>query len=115
MALGEIIEESSGKITGERVLDVEIPKMETSFAIEGNYKGTPCTDVGTYTSVLKEGVLHGGGQGIVTSKDGMGVATWTGQGVGRFTGPGKVSFRDLYSSEYLQHSEGGNCRISITW
>jgi hypothetical protein len=93
MALEEIIEESSGKITGERVLDVEIPKMETSFAIEGNYKGTPCTDVGTYTSVLKEGVLHGGGQGIVTSKDGMGVATWTGQGVGRFTGPGKVSFR----------------------
>jgi hypothetical protein len=93
MALGEIIEESSGKITGERVLDVEIPKMETSFAIEGNYKGTPCTDVGTYTSVLKEGVLHGGGQGIVTSKDGMGVATWTGQEVGRFTGPGKVSFR----------------------
>jgi hypothetical protein len=38
MALGEIIEESSGKITGERVLDVEIPKMETSFAMEGNYK-----------------------------------------------------------------------------
>lgn len=31
--------------------------------------------------LLKEGVLHGGGQGIVTSKDGMGVATWTGQGV----------------------------------
>jgi hypothetical protein len=107
MALGEIIEESSGKITGERVLDVEIPKMETSFAIEGNYKGTPCTDVGTYTSVLKEGVLHGGGQGIVTSKDGMGVATWTGQGVGRFTGPGKVSFRGSIFFRIPSTSEGG--------
>lgn len=107
MALGEIIEESSGKITGERVLDVEIPKMETSFAIEGNYKGTPCTDVGTYTSVLKEGVLHGGGQGIVTSKDGMGVATWTGQEVGRFTGPGKVSFRVSIFFRIPSTSEGG--------
>ena len=107
MALGEIIEESSGKITGERVLDVEIPKMETSFAMEGNYKGTPCTDVGTYTSVLKEGVLHGGGQGIVTSKDGMGVATWTVQGVGRFTGPGKVSFRGSIFFRIPSTSEGG--------
>lgn len=34
MALEEIIEQSSGKITGERVLDVEIPKMETLFAME---------------------------------------------------------------------------------
>ncbi len=47
----------------------------------------------TYTSVLKQEVLHGDGQGIVTSKDGKGVATWTGQGVGKFTGPGKVSLR----------------------
>jgi hypothetical protein len=37
MALGEIIGESSGKISGERVLDVKIPKVETSFALEGIY------------------------------------------------------------------------------
>jgi hypothetical protein len=54
MALGEIIDESSGKITGEMVLDVEIPKMETSFAMEANYKGTLCTDVWTYASVLRK-------------------------------------------------------------
>lgn len=89
--------------------------METSFAMEGNYKGTPCTDVGTYTSVLKDGVLNGRGQGIVTSKDGKGVATWTGQGVGRFTGPRKVSFWGSIFSEYLQHLREENCRISITW
>jgi hypothetical protein len=45
MALGELIEESRGKITGQRVLDVQVPKMETSFTMEGNYRGTPCTDV----------------------------------------------------------------------
>jgi hypothetical protein len=75
-----------------------VPKMETSFAMDGNYKGTPCTDVATYTSVLKEGVLHGKGQGIVTTKDGQGMASWTGQGIGRFTGSGKVSFRGANTS-----------------
>jgi hypothetical protein len=83
--------------------------------MEGNYKVTPCTDVETYTSVLKEGVLHGRGQGIVTSKDGKGVATWTGQGVGRFTEPGKVSFRGSIFFRYLQHLREENCRLSITW
>ena len=94
MALGELISEERGKITGERVLDVQIPKMETSFTMEGNYRGTLCTDVGTYTAVLREGgVLQGEGQGIITTKDGQGMATWTGQGIGRFSSPGKISFR----------------------
>jgi hypothetical protein len=107
MALGELIEESRGKITGQRVLNVEgIPKMETSFMMEGNFSGIPCTELGTYTSMLSGGVLHGEGQGIVTTKDGQGIVSWTGQGVGRFTGPGKVSFRGAI---YLQtpSSEGG--------
>jgi hypothetical protein len=56
MALGEQIEESRGKITGHRVLNVGgILKMETSFAMEGNYRGIPCTDVGTYTAMLEDG------------------------------------------------------------
>ncbi len=94
MALGEQVEESRGKITGQRVLSVKgIPKMETSFVMEGNYKGIASTDIGTYTTVLREGALHGKGQGVVTAKDGKGVTTWTGQGIGKFTGPGKVSYR----------------------
>ena len=93
MALGELIEDSTGKITGQRVLDVEIPKMETSFAMEGNYRGISCTHVGTYTSVLREGgVLYGEGQGIITTKDGQGMATWTGQGKGKIYGSRKSQF-----------------------
>jgi hypothetical protein len=108
MALGEQIQESRGKITGRRVLNVEgIPKMETSFMMEGNYRGTTCTDVGTYTAMLEDGVLHGEGQGIVTTKDGQGMASWTGQGVGRFTGPGKVSFRGALYYRTPSASEGG--------
>ena len=102
MALGELVEDSRGKITGQRVLDVEIPKIETSFAMEGNYRGTACTDIGTYTSVLREGVLFGEGQGIITSKDGQGMTTWTGQGIGKFTASGKTSFRgfDILSNTF---------------
>jgi hypothetical protein len=34
MALGELIDEARGKVTGQRVLNVEwTPKMETSFAM----------------------------------------------------------------------------------
>ena len=107
MALGEQIQDSRGKITGQRVLNVEgILKMETSFMMEGNFRGIPCTELGTYTSMLGGGVLHGEAQGIVTAKDGQGMVSWTGQGVGRFTGPGKVSFRGAI---YFQtsSSEGG--------
>jgi hypothetical protein len=55
MALGEQIGEASGKVTGQRVLNVEgTPKMETSFAMEGNYKGTSSKDVGTWPCYKKE-------------------------------------------------------------
>ena len=108
MALGEQIEESRGKITGQRVLEVEgIPKMETSFAMEGNFNGIPGTDIGTYTAVLREGVLHGQGQGIVMTKDGQGMVSWTGQGIGRITGPWKVSFRGSLFFRTPSASEGG--------
>jgi hypothetical protein len=61
--------------------------------MEGTLRGTPSTNVGTYTAVLKEGgVLFGQGQGVVTAKDGQGMATWTGHGIGKFTSPGKVRF-----------------------
>jgi hypothetical protein len=39
MALGELIIEDKGKITGQRVLDVEGPKIENSFVMDGKYKG----------------------------------------------------------------------------
>ena len=38
MALGELIIEDKGKITGQRFLDAEGPKVETSFTAEGKYR-----------------------------------------------------------------------------
>jgi hypothetical protein len=36
--------------------------------------------------------MYGEGQGVVTTKDGQEIATWTGQGIGGFSSPGKISF-----------------------
>ncbi len=58
-------------------MDVEGPKIENSFVMDGKYKGAEGTDIGTYSSVLRqeeEGgggwVMYGEGQGVVTTKDG---------------------------------------------
>ena len=107
MVLGDLIVEDRGKITGQRVLDVDGPKIESSFTMTGKYKGEEGSDMRTYCSVMRhgdEGVMYGEGQGVVTTKDGKGMATWTGQGIGRFTSPGKISFR---GSLFFRASSGG--------
>jgi hypothetical protein len=105
--LGEQIGEASGKVTGQRVLNVEgTPKWKPLLRYR-EIIGELHPKVGTYSAVLEEGVLHGEAQGIVFSKDGQGAASWTGQGVGRFTGPGKVSFRGSLFYRTPSVSEGG--------
>ncbi len=91
--LGELIEEESGKITGQRVLDVEGPKIESSFTMNGKWAGQDVRDIGTYWGVMREtGVVYGEAQGVATTKDGQGMATYTVRGIGRFTSPGKTRF-----------------------
>jgi hypothetical protein len=94
--LGEMLGQESGKLTGMRVLPSEGggPKVEASFQASGQLVGVDTTDMGTYWSVVQaDGTLSGEGQGVVMTRDG-GMATWRGQGVGRFTGRGTgVSWR----------------------
>jgi hypothetical protein len=93
--LGDLISEEKGKITSQRVLDVEggEPKIETSFSATGNYRGVETTATVTYWGSLRPGgAIYGEGQGVLMSKDGQEMATWTGQGIGRFTNPGKIRF-----------------------
>ena len=102
--LGDLIYEHKGKIIGQRVLGnasekgevVVLPKIETTFSADAKLKGTiDITDTGTYLSIIRPGgILHGEGQGLYITKDGSGeTATWTGQGVGRLTEGGRVSYR----------------------
>ena len=91
--LGDQISEEKGKITSQRVLDVEggVPKIETSFSATGNYRGVETTANVTYwASPRPGGVIYGEGKGALMSKDGQEMAIWTGQGIGRFTSPGKI-------------------------
>jgi hypothetical protein len=47
--------------------------MKTSFALEGNYTGVQCIDVGTYAAVLRKGVLHGQGRSNGKRRTGNGI------------------------------------------
>jgi hypothetical protein len=98
--LGEQIGESKGKRTGRRVLSTEGGvKVEVSFEDSGTLVGTQINNIGTYWSQIRpDGTLYGEGQGIVMTSDGD-VASWRGQGVGRFQAGGAVSYRGaLYYS-----------------
>ena len=99
--LGEQIGEGRGKRTGRRVLSAGSGfKVEVSFESKGSLLGADAMEIGTYTSETRpDGTLFGEGQGVVLTPDGS-MATWKGQGVGRFVGPGNVSYRGavFYSS-----------------
>lgn len=91
--LGDLVYETKGKVTGERVLDVNPVKIESSYTVEGKLKGIEITEMGTYTSTMRpDGTMWGEDKSITMAKDG-GSATATAQGIGRFTGPEKISFR----------------------
>ena len=94
--LGEKLGEETGRITVQRVLPSEGPgpKVEVSFEGRGTLLGVEMTDMGTYVSSARpDGTLFGSGQGIIMTKEGD-MVSWTGQGVGRFTGRGSaVSWR----------------------
>ena len=136
MALGELIEEESGKITGRRILDVEGPKTESSFTMNGKWVGQDVIDIGTYWGVMREGtetqVVYGEAQGVATTKDGQGMATYKVQGIGRFTSPGKIRFHgsvfyrttptsggklsslnDTVGVFEYEEDEQGNCSVKV--
>ena len=80
--LGDLIYEHKGKATGQRVLDVSPPRVETSFSATGTLKvGITVSEMGTYWSEARSpGILYGEGQGIIMTIDGTEIATWKGSG-----------------------------------
>ena len=91
--LGEQVSEFNGKITGQRVLDVEGPTMETSVGASGNLMGIKASETITFMAkVTSNGILHGVGNGIVMTADGE-MATYTGEGIGRIDSTGSINWR----------------------
>ena len=103
--LGEKFQESTGRITGQRVINDGNGgvKVETSFAGNGKIYGIDAQEMGTYTAVMQPtGYLYGEGQGIAMTKDGDTIS-WKGHGIGKPTGKGLgVTYRA--SIAYQSHS-----------
>src|ERR1051326_7343625 len=90
--LGDQIAEETGKVTSLRVLDATTTKVEVSIHTRGKILGNDYQGRATYTSEVQPGgFLFGEGHGIYMA-DG-GIATWKGQGTGRFNPGGGVTYR----------------------
>ncbi|MGI8719561.1 MAG: hypothetical protein ACR2KF_03460, partial [Nitrososphaeraceae archaeon] len=63
------------------------------------YRGAETREIPTFWSIPNEdGGMYGEGQGVITTLDHQDMATWTGQGIGKFEGSimkfrGSIFFR----------------------
>jgi hypothetical protein len=94
--LGELLFESKGKITGQRVLSVEnrIPKLEISISGTGIFTGSlEVTTTWTYWAIQRpNGTSYSEGKGVIMTQDGNEVATATGRGEGKMTESGRMRY-----------------------
>lgn len=108
--LGEQYVESRGKITSQRVLDVEGPIVETSVAASGTIKRVPVQVMLTFigTPTAEKGVIHGVGKGVITvTGDGgeLEMISYTGEGIGRLDSSGSIKWRGSIFTRKQYYSE----------
>jgi hypothetical protein len=90
--LGAQIGEFKGKIMGQRVLDSEGPRMETSLSSTGSIKGAIVKETVTFVGIpTSAGVLHGEGHGVIMGGESE-MATFRGEGFGRISSSGSVKW-----------------------
>jgi hypothetical protein len=95
--LGDKVGEAQGQILGRRIIQDNGggTAMEVTDAGSGTLLGVNMQQTVTYVARMHpEGHLDGEGTGIVMTAEGEG-GTLRGRGVGKFTGPGAVSWRGL--------------------
>jgi hypothetical protein len=93
--LGELLGEMEGKVSSssQRVVDIKGRTMETTVMASGSLKGVQVTETLTYVAnPTSKGVLHGVGNGIITTEDGD-IVTFTGEGIGAFDASGVLKWR----------------------
>lgn len=93
--LGELLGEMEGKVSSssQRVVDIKGRTMETTVMASGSLKGVQVTETLTYVAnPTSKGVLHGVGNGIITTEDGN-IVTFTGEGIGTFDASGVLKWR----------------------
>jgi len=103
--LGDLFYEAKGRITSKRVLDLEGPKIESSYFLEGKMREIEVLEIGTFTSVpISDGVFFIEGKDIVTVKEsGDEMATVKAEGISKPKGSSKV----VSGSNFYRSSKTG--------
>ena len=90
MALGDLVLEETGTVTGIRVLsnDASGSKVEISMRTTGTIRGVAESSLWTYSQLTRpDGSIYGEGEGVMTTQDGD-VIQWKGSGSGKVAAPG---------------------------
>ncbi|HZD34899.1 MAG TPA: hypothetical protein VE130_06810 [Nitrososphaeraceae archaeon] len=94
--LGQLLFESRGRITGQRVLSIKNgnPKLETSIEGTGIFTGSlEVTTTWTYWAIQRpDGTSYSQGKGVIMTKDGREVATATGHAEGKMVDSEKMRY-----------------------
>jgi hypothetical protein len=103
--LGDLFYEAKGRITSKRVLDLEGPKIESSYFLEGKMREIEVLEIGTFTSVpISNGVFFIEGKDIVTVKENDDeMATVKAEGISKLKGSSKV----VSGSNFYRSSKTG--------
>ena len=102
--LGDLFYESKGRITSKRVLELEGPKIESSYFLEGKMREIEVVEIGTFTSIpTSEDAYFVEGKDIVTVKGGNEMATVKTQGISKLKDSSKV----VSGSNFYRSSKTG--------
>jgi hypothetical protein len=114
--LGEQIAELKGKVTSQRVLDIEGPSIETSVSVSGSLKGIQIKETLTFIGkpTNTRGIIHGKGIGVVMAGESE-LATYTGEGIGRVDPSGSINWRGsvFYSTSSTEKLASINNLIAV--
>ena len=98
MALGDLILDETGQVTGTRVLsaDASGAKIEICLQLTGTIRGVAETTIWTYSTLTRpDGSIYGSGQGVMTTEDGD-VINFIGHGSAQAAPPGGTTkFRTM--------------------
>jgi 5-keto 4-deoxyuronate isomerase len=103
--LGELFYQAKGRITSKRVLDLEGPKIESSYFLEGKMRGEiEVVEIGTFTTIpTSDDTFFVDGNDIVTVKGGNEIATVKAQGISKHKDSSKI----ISGSNFYRSSKTG--------
>ena len=104
LMLGDLFYQAKGRITSKRVLDLEGPKIESSYYVEGKMRAIEVIEIGTFTTIpTSDGAFYVEGKDIVTVRDSDEMATVIAQGISKRQESTKV----IFGSNFYRSSATG--------